>query len=100
MLRGGAIFGVSVFHPNIVLCVSVFGSGAVISAPRLYCYLETPRLLWVNLVTDALIALSYAVIFGCLIWIAARLRSLEQFRRYVWIFMSFGLFIVACGGTT
>ena len=68
-------------------------------APRLFCYLETPRLLWANVVMDALIALSYAAIFVCLMWIAYRLRGLSKFARYLWVFVSFGLFIAACGGT-
>jgi signal transduction histidine kinase len=83
---------------------STYGSGPLTSflsqhSPRLYCYLETPGLLWSNLIMDALIAASYAVLFGCLTWIAAGLRKFTLFSRYLWIFVSFGLFIVACGGT-
>ena len=39
-----------------------FSPGGLVSnfltkhAPRLYCYLETPRLLWANVVMDTLIA--------------------------------------------
>jgi signal transduction histidine kinase len=67
--------------------------------PRQYCYLETTKLLWVNLVMDASIALSYAVIFFALMWITKRLADSAEFRKYLWISLSFGLFILACGGT-
>ncbi len=68
-------------------------------APRLYCYLETPHLLWANVVMDTLIAASYAVIFLCLLWISRRLHGQPKFAPYLWVSLSFGLFIVACGGT-
>jgi signal transduction histidine kinase len=82
-----------------------FSPGGLVSnfltkhAPRLYCYLETPRLLWANVVMDALIAASYAVIFLCLLWISGRLHGQPKFAPYLWVSLSFGLFIVACGGT-
>ena len=48
---------------------------------------------------DGLIAASYAVIFASLFWVARRLRNLEVLKSYLWIFIAFGLFIVACGAT-
>lgn len=68
-------------------------------SPRLYCYLETPHLLWANVVMDTMIALSYAAIFLCLMWMTLRLRGLAKLTRYLWVFLAFGLFIAACGGT-
>ena len=70
-----------------------------IPSPHPYCSLETPVLLWTNVIMDTLIAASYAIVFSCLIWMAATLRNVTEFSRYLWIFISFGLFIVACGGT-
>ena len=72
-------------------------SGAYL--PHRFCYLAKPGLIWTNAITDALIALSYAVIFGALGWITLRLRRLEGFGGYLWITVSFASFIVACGAT-
>jgi len=67
--------------------------------PHRFCYLAQPGLIWTNVSTDALIAVSYAVIFVCLLWIAVRLRAVAGFREYLWIFIAFGIFIAACGAT-
>jgi diguanylate cyclase (GGDEF)-like protein len=67
--------------------------------PHRYCYLADPRLVWTNVITDGLIALSYAVIFGSLLWIFSRLRGTPRLIPYLWILLSFGAFIVACGAT-
>ena len=67
--------------------------------PHLYCYLAQPWLIWSNVATDSLIALSYVAIFAALFWLASRLRSLPNMHAYVWVLASFGLFILACGAT-
>jgi signal transduction histidine kinase len=67
--------------------------------PHRYCYLAQPGLVWTNVAMDSLIAASYGLIFGCLFWIAGRLRSIRGLRSYLWIFLSFGIFIAACGAT-
>jgi diguanylate cyclase (GGDEF)-like protein len=67
--------------------------------PHRYCYLAKPGLVWTNVLTDGLIALSYALIFCCLLWIANRLRQTPTFRPYLWILVAFAVFIVACGAT-
>jgi signal transduction histidine kinase len=67
--------------------------------PHRYCYLQQPWLVWTNVTTDGLIAISYAAIFISLFWIAGKLRSLQDLRSYLWILIAFGTFIVACGAT-
>jgi signal transduction histidine kinase len=67
--------------------------------PHRTCYLASPGLIWTNAVTDGLIAVSYAVIFSCLLGLTLRLRKVQDFSEYLWIFFSFGLFIAACGAT-
>jgi signal transduction histidine kinase len=67
--------------------------------PHLYCYLGQPGLIWTNAITDGLIAASYGGIFVCLLLLAWRLRGVERFSSYLWIFVCFGLFIAACGLT-
>jgi signal transduction histidine kinase len=67
--------------------------------PHRYCYLAQPGLVWTNVATDALIAASYALIFGCLMWVTMKLRSVASLRGFLWIFFAFGTFILACGAT-
>jgi PAS domain S-box-containing protein len=67
--------------------------------PHRYCYLAQPDLIWTNVILDSLIAASYVVIFTCLFWVVARLRSTPQTRTYLWVFVAFGVFIVACAST-
>ncbi len=67
--------------------------------PHQFCYLAQPGLVWTNAVTDGLIAVSYLAIFGGLFWLAEKLRPLADIRSYLWIFLAFGTFIVACGLT-
>jgi signal transduction histidine kinase len=67
--------------------------------PHRYCYLVQPGLVWTNVSMDGLIAGSYLVIFAALFWMASRLRQLPEIQNYLWIFLAFGTFIVACGLT-
>lgn len=67
--------------------------------PHRFCYLQQPWLVWTNVTMDSLIAISYAAIFASLFWIAGELRSLQDLRKYLWILVAFGTFIVACGAT-
>jgi two-component system sensor kinase FixL len=72
---------------------SVFSSANF--EPHGHCFLWTPGLLWLYVVSDSLIALSYyAIPFGLIQF--ARKRPDLQFR---WIFLMFGAFILACGTT-
>jgi hypothetical protein len=67
--------------------------------PHRYCYLAQPWLIWSNVTMDALIAASYVVIFGCLFWITGRLRRFPEIHAFLWVFIAFGIFIVACAST-
>jgi signal transduction histidine kinase len=86
----------------LVMLVRLGAFTALLSAnylPHRFCYLAQPGLIFTNVAMDGLIAASYAVIFASLLWIAARLKPKPGFRGYVWIFVSFGLFIIACAAT-
>lgn len=63
--------------------------------PHGFCYLWTPRLLWLHVVSDSLIALSYTTIPFTLVWFVRKRKDLP----FDWMFLCFGLFIVACGAT-
>jgi PAS domain S-box-containing protein len=64
--------------------------------PHLYCYLGKPGLVWTHVVADSLIGLSYFMISGTLVYLVQKGRRDIPFH---WMFLAFGLFIVACGGT-
>src|SRR5579863_3362578 len=63
--------------------------------PHGYCYLWDPRIVWLNVVSDALITLSYYCIPIVLIYFIRKRRDLP----FNWIFWMFGSFILACGTT-
>jgi len=64
--------------------------------PHLYCYLGTPGLVWTHVIADSLIALAYLTISATLVYLVHKGRRDIPFP---WMFLAFGLFIVACGGT-
>jgi len=63
--------------------------------PHGTCYLWNPAVLWLNVISDALIALAYYAIPALLFAFARRRRDLT----FHWIFVAFGVFILACGTT-
>ena len=63
--------------------------------PHGMCYLWDPAVLWLNVASDALIAISYYAI-PVLLFAFARHRKGLRFR---WVFVSFGAFILLCGTT-
>ena len=72
------------------------GPASKLFHPHGYCYLWQPGLVAAHVISDALIGLSYVAISGTLIFLVWRARRLLPFS---WIFVSFGVFIVACGVT-
>jgi len=63
--------------------------------PHGYCYRWVPGLVWLHVISDSLIFLAYMSIPFTLIYIARRRKDLP----FNWIFICFGVFIVACGLT-
>ena len=63
--------------------------------PHGNCYLWTPSLIGLHVVSDSLIALSYLSIPITLVHFARKRRDIP----FSWMFLCFGAFIVACGGT-
>ena len=63
--------------------------------PHGYCYLWTPGLIGLHVASDSLIALSYLSIPITLVHFAGKRRDIP----FSWMFLCFGAFIVACGGT-
>jgi signal transduction histidine kinase/PAS domain-containing protein len=63
--------------------------------PHGHCYLWKAGLVWLHVVSDSLIALAYTVIPCALVYFVRRRRDLP----FDWMFICFGVFIVACGAT-
>ena len=63
--------------------------------PHGHCYLWTPGVVWLHVVSDALIAVSYYSIPLTLAWFVRRRRDID----FRWMFVCFAVFILACGTT-
>ena len=64
--------------------------------PHGHCYLWRPELLWLHVSSDGLIAAAYFAIPAMLVAFVIRTGKTLPFS---WLFLLFGLFIVACGTT-
>ena len=71
----------------------LFSSGDFM--PHGFCYLWNPGLVWLHLVSDTLISISYLSIPITLVYFIRKRRNLP----FHWMFGCFGTFIVACGAT-
>lgn len=63
--------------------------------PHGHCYLWTPVLLWLYVVSDSVIALSYFTIPLALLYLVKKRNDIQ----FNWIFVMFSVFIFACGMT-
>jgi len=74
-------------------------AGRILAAdflPHRYCYLDKAGLVWTHVVADSLIAISYLSISITLGYLVQKGHRYIPFPR---VFLAFGAFIVACGGT-
>jgi PAS domain S-box-containing protein len=63
--------------------------------PHGMCYLWQPGVLWLHVVSDALITLAYFSIPFTLLYFVVKRRDLQ----FNWMFVCFAVFIIACGTT-
>jgi signal transduction histidine kinase len=63
--------------------------------PHGFCYLWSPGLVWFHAGSDSLIALAYSTIPVTLVYFIRKRRDMP----FNWMFISFGIFILACGAT-
>ncbi|HEX3739139.1 MAG TPA: PAS domain S-box protein [Terriglobales bacterium] len=63
--------------------------------PHGTCYLWDPQIVWLHVISDGLIAVSYYCIPIALIYLVRKRRDLP----FNWVFWMFGLFIMGCGTT-
>ncbi len=83
---------------SLWLAGKAIGGSAARSAdfmPHGYCYLWDPRIVWLHVISDGLITLSYYCIPLALVYLLRRRRDLP----FNWIFGMFGVFILGCGTT-
>lgn len=64
--------------------------------PHFECYYKVPSLVFLHLTSDFLIGISYVAISLTLAYLVHHARRDIPFH---WIFLAFGLFIIACGAT-
>lgn len=63
--------------------------------PHGHCYLWKPSLVWLQVLSNGAIGLSYVAISSTLAYLVYRIRDLP----FQWIYLAFGLFIITCGLT-
>jgi PAS domain S-box-containing protein len=63
--------------------------------PHGTCYLWNPKIVWLHVISDGVITLSYYCIPFALIYLVRKRRDIP----FNWIFWMFGLFILGCGTT-
>jgi PAS domain S-box-containing protein len=63
--------------------------------PHGYCYLWNAKLVWLHVISDSLIGLAYLSIPVTLVYFIRKRRDVP----FNWVFVCFGAFILACGGT-
>ena len=63
--------------------------------PHSYCFGWKPDVLWLHVVSDAVIALSYFLIPFTLIYLVRARRDFD----FRWMAVLFGTFILSCGTT-
>jgi two-component sensor histidine kinase len=90
----GSVVVVGPFLLWPALGVRLFGSNDYL--PHVFCYLRRPVLVWTHVTADSLIGLAYVAISVTLAYLVYKARRDIPFH---WIFLAFGLFIIACGGT-
>lgn len=73
--------------------VNLFSDGSFI--PHGHCYLWKPGLVWLHLISDAIIALAYYSIPLTLLYFVRKRQDLP----FYWIFLLFAAFIISCGTT-
>lgn len=82
--------------PKLAANLFASGFGEQSFMPHGMCYLWVPQVLWMNVSSDFLIGVSYLAISSTLIYLIYRARKDMPFS---WIFVAFGVFILACAGT-
>jgi hypothetical protein len=97
LFLGAALTVLALAATTLILVPSTF-RGMLSSGflPHSYCYLFNKQLIALHVGSDTIIWLSYVAISCTLVYLVWRARREIPF---TWMFLAFGLFIVACGFT-
>jgi PAS domain S-box-containing protein len=82
--------------PGLVANLFATGADSMMFMPHGHCYLWIPQLVWLHVGSDVLIGSSYVAISLTLAYLVHRARRDIPFH---WVFLAFGMFIIACGAT-
>jgi len=93
LVPGGILLAI---WPKLATNLFANGFGDQSFMPHGMCYLWVPQLYWMHVSSDFLIGVSYLAISSTLIYLIYRAREDMPFS---WIFVAFGVFILACAGT-
>ena len=63
--------------------------------PHGHCYLWSPEMVWLQVISNLLIGAAYVAISTTLYVIFRRIKDVP----FSWMFLAFGVFIITCGGT-
>lgn len=63
--------------------------------PQGHSYLWMPGMIWLQVIANAAIGLSYLVVSVVLVYLLYRIRNLP----FQWIYIAFGIFVASCGFT-
>jgi signal transduction histidine kinase len=63
--------------------------------PHGHCYLWSPSMVWLQLLSNLFIGLAYLSISGTLYFIIRRIKDIP----FSWMYLAFGVFIITCGVT-
>jgi signal transduction histidine kinase/CheY-like chemotaxis protein len=85
-----------VLWPGLASNLFSSGFGDRMFMPHGACYVWVPQLWLMHMSTDLLIGISYVAISLTLVYLIHRARRDIPFQ---WVFLAFGLFIIACGTT-
>ena len=83
-------------YPNLAVNLFASGTGFEMFMSHGYCYFWVPSLVILHVGSDLIIGFSYVAISVTLAYLVHRARRDIPFH---WVFLAFGLFIVACGAT-
>jgi len=83
-------------YPNLAANLFATGTDFEMFMSHGHCYFWVPSLVILHVVSDLIIGFSYVAISVTLAYLVHRARRDIPFH---WVFLAFGLFIVACGAT-
>lgn len=94
-------YGIAAVLGAIAFLLTVNGGWSALLAangfiPHGHCFLWKPGLVWMHVLSDSFIAIAYVAISATLAYLVYKARREIPFH---WMFLSFGLFIVACAST-